>query len=104
MTKAEEIVDSVLRQSQQAITLETALASDVQLKSIDWLWPNRFALGKLAILAGLPDRGKGLITADMVGRITNPKMNLWPCGEGYWGTAPCCKRTFRKRLRLTTYP
>jgi putative DNA primase/helicase len=83
MTKAEEIVDSVLRQSQQAITLETALASDVQLKSIDWLWPNRFALGKLAILAGLPDRGKGLITADMVGRITNPKMNLWPCGEGH---------------------
>jgi hypothetical protein len=53
MTKAEEIVDSVLRQSPQAVTLETALASDVQLKSIDWLWPNRFALGKLAILAGL---------------------------------------------------
>lgn len=64
------------------VSLETMCASDAQLKAIDWLWPNRFALGKLGLLAGLPDRGKGLITADMIARITNKQLNDWPCGEG----------------------
>jgi putative DNA primase/helicase len=82
MTKAEEIAESALRKAQQAVSLESVVASAVSLKAVEWVWPNRFAFGKFAILAGLPDRGKGLITADMTGRITNPKMNDWPCGEG----------------------
>jgi putative DNA primase/helicase len=82
VTKAEELADSALRRAQQAVTLETCLAAHVSLKAVEWVWPNRFAFGKFAILAGLPDRGKGLITADMAGRITNPQMNHWPCGEG----------------------
>jgi hypothetical protein len=82
VTKAEELADSASRRAQQAVTLETCLAAHVSLKAVEWVWPNRFAFGKFAILAGLPDRGKGLITADMAGRITNPQMNHWPCGEG----------------------
>ncbi len=45
--------------------LVTKLASEYRMKSISWLWPNRYAVGKLGLLAGLPERGKGLISADM---------------------------------------
>ena len=53
------------------------------MSAIQWLWENRFALGKLGILAGLPDEGKGQVLFDMAARITRGMD--WPCGEG---TAP----------------
>jgi hypothetical protein len=46
-------------------------------------WPDRFALGKLGILAGLPDEGKGQVFANMTATVTQG--GDWPCGEG---TAP----------------
>jgi len=57
--------------------------STIEMSAIQWLWPNRFALGKLGILAGLPDEGKGQVLCDMAARITRGWN--WPCGEG---TAP----------------
>jgi hypothetical protein len=63
--------------------LKGARASSFDMSAIQWLWPNRFALGKLGILAGLPDEGKGQILCDMAARITRGLD--WPCGEG---TAP----------------
>jgi putative DNA primase/helicase len=57
-----------------------AAASTFEMRSIRWLWENRFALGKLGLIGGLPDRGKGLITADMIARTT--KGDGWPCDEG----------------------
>jgi hypothetical protein len=56
-------------------------ASTVDMEALEWLWPNRFALGKLGLIAGLPDEGKGLLTTAMVARVTNPDLE-WPCGEG----------------------
>ena len=43
--------------------LESVCAADVKMRAIRWLWPNRFALGKLGIIGGMPDQGKGCITA-----------------------------------------
>ena len=60
--------------------LESAPASSFKMRAIRWLWPNRFAVGKIGLIAGLPDRGKGLIGADMTARITTE--DYWPCGEG----------------------
>jgi putative DNA primase/helicase len=67
-------------QQQNSGNLESAPASSFKMAGLNWLWPNRFALGKLGLIVGLPDRGKGLITADMTARVTNG--DLWPCGEG----------------------
>src|SRR5688572_21376446 len=36
---------------------------------IEWLWPQRFALGKLGLLIGDPDTGKSLVTLDMAARV-----------------------------------
>jgi putative DNA primase/helicase len=61
-------------------SLDSARASSFDPKSISWLWPNRFALGKIGIVAGLPDEGKGQVFAYMAATVT--KGGNWPCGEG----------------------
>src|SRR5262245_54144106 len=60
--------------------LESARASTYTPKAIEWLWPNRFALGKLALLVGLPDEGKGQVFCDIAARVTHGLD--WPCKEG----------------------
>jgi DNA polymerase I-like protein with 3'-5' exonuclease and polymerase domains len=61
--------------------LESVDASDVKMEAIDWLWPDRFALGKLGIIAGLPDEGKSTLLCYIAGRLTNADLG-WPNGEG----------------------
>ena len=65
------------------IIFKSARADTFKMKAITWLWPDRFAIGKLGIIAGLPDEGKGQILCDMAARITRGLP--WPCNEG---TAP----------------
>src|SRR5262245_8914288 len=37
--------------------IETETAEGVKMESIDWLWDKRFALGKLGLIGGNPERG-----------------------------------------------
>jgi AAA domain len=60
--------------------LDTTRATGFAMRGISWFWPGRFALGKLGLIGGLPDKGKGLISADIIARCTNSAE--WPCGEG----------------------
>jgi putative DNA primase/helicase len=60
---------------------ESISADQVKIEAIDWLWPGRFALGKLGLLGGMPERGKGLIISDVFARITRTG-GKWPCDEG----------------------
>lgn len=50
--------------------------SDVQPESITWLWYNRFPEGKLSLLVGDPDAGKGILSSYMTGIFTTGKD--WP--------------------------
>jgi putative DNA primase/helicase len=61
--------------------LETLAASSFALRGIRWLWPDRFALGKLGLIGGLPDKGKGLISCDLIACVT--KNHPLPCNEGH---------------------
>ena len=54
--------------------------SDVEPKAVEWLWPGRFALGKVSIIAGDPGLGKSFLTLDIAARVTNG--HLWPFDEG----------------------
>lgn len=59
--------------------------SDIQAEPINWLWRNRFARGKVSIIAGDPGLGKSQLTAFMASIVTNGAM--WPvdndpCPEG----------------------
>src|SRR5262249_9830922 len=62
--------------------LESAHASSFQMRDVQWIWPNRFAIGKLGVVAGLPDEGKGQILCYIAARITNKTDKQWPCNEG----------------------
>jgi DNA polymerase len=66
---------------QPTVALKSARASTFTLRAVEWIWPGRFAVGKLGVIAGLPDEGKGLFLCDVAGRITRPG-SAWPCGEG----------------------
>ena len=52
-------------------------------RTLDWLWPNRLALGKLAMFDGDPGRGKSLVTLDLCARVTTGR----PMPDGT-GAAP----------------
>lgn len=55
--------------------------ADVEMKSIDWLWYERIAQGKLTVIAGNPGLGKSQITASMSAIVSNGLK--WPSGEQY---------------------
>jgi hypothetical protein len=61
--------------------LDSVRAADVKMEAIDWLWLDRFALGKLGILAGLPDEGKSMILCYIAARVTKEGLE-WPNDEG----------------------
>jgi DNA polymerase len=65
---------------ENAGVLESVWASDVGMRAIDWLWNNRFALGKIGIIAGLPDEGKGQVLCYIAARVTCGLE--WPNAEG----------------------
>ncbi len=44
--------------------------SDVTPEPVTWLWPGRFALGKLTLIAGDPGLGKSFLTLDMAARVS----------------------------------
>lgn len=62
--------------------LESAKASSYKMKAVRWVWPTRFGIGKLGVIAGLPDEGKGQILCYIAARITSKTDKGWPCKEG----------------------
>jgi hypothetical protein len=61
-------------------TLVVRKASEIELKPLNWLWPNKIAGNKLTLLAGHPGLGKSLITIDLAARVTLGKS--WPDNQG----------------------
>jgi AAA domain len=60
--------------------LRIVAAADLEMCGVEWLWPGRFALGKIGLIAGLPDMGKGQIAAFLAAAVT-AGIEL-PCREG----------------------
>ena len=60
--------------------LSYQLASEVSMKPVMWLWPGRFAVGKINFIAGHPDQGKSQLTCDIAARVS--RGGEWPNNEG----------------------
>jgi putative DNA primase/helicase len=80
MSDTLKALTALQRSLQSAGELQSFRASTVTPEAIEWLWLFRFALGKLGLIVGLPDEGKGLLTADIISRVT--RGDEWPCKEG----------------------
>src|SRR5262249_42321692 len=55
-------------------------ADEMKPESINWAWKNRFAFGKLAVLAGDPGLGKSTILIEIA--ALHSIGGEFPCGEG----------------------
>jgi hypothetical protein len=55
-------------------------ADSLKPESINWAWPNRFAFGKMAMIAGDPGLGKSTILIEIAALHSNG--GEFPCGEG----------------------
>lgn len=60
---------------------EMVRMSDLPMKKINWLWPNRIARGKLTVIAGNPGLGKSQITASLAATITTG--GKWPDTDNF---------------------
>jgi RecA-family ATPase len=49
------------------------LASAIKATSVEWLWRDRIPLGKVTVVDGDPDKGKSLLTMDLVARVTSER-------------------------------
>lgn len=54
--------------------------ADVEPEEIAWLWPQRFAKGKLNLVAGDGGKGKSTMTLDIAARVSTGAS--WPDGSG----------------------
>jgi hypothetical protein len=57
---------SILEQASPVGTL----LSEVEPERVEWLWPGRLPLGKLAVLDGDPGLGKSAVTIDIAARVS----------------------------------
>jgi AAA domain-containing protein len=71
-------------------------------ESIDWAWRNRFAFGKLALIAGDPGLGKSTILIDIVARHSVGE--VFPVGEGRAQQCESVILTAEDGLRDTCVP
>lgn len=58
---------SVRQSSRRATTIS---ADQVELKSVEWLWPGRVPANAITVLAGDPGLGKSLLTIHLAARLT----------------------------------
>jgi putative DNA primase/helicase len=63
----------------QGRALVVQRAADVEMRSIEWLWPGRVALGKLTLIAGEPGLGKSQLAAALAAAVSTG--GPWPCDE-----------------------
>src|SRR5262244_4638649 len=81
-SEIDRMIDEVVAKgkAEREDNLVTAVAAGLEMHGVEWLWPGRFALGKIGLIAGMPDMGKGQISAFIVAAVT-AGVEL-PCGEG----------------------
>lgn len=86
------VTQSIGRYSPSNSSVVKALAHDIQIRCladvtpapIEWLWPNRIALGKVTLIAGDPGLGKSLLTLTLASHVSRGKP--WPVDDA---TCPC---------------
>jgi putative DNA primase/helicase len=72
--------DGGYRETGSNASLMLRCAADIVPMPVEWLWPDRIAIGKLTLIAGEAGLGKSQILSGISASVTTG--GLWPCGEG----------------------
>jgi len=59
-------------------TLEVLRGDQIEPKSVEWVWRNFYALGKIGAIAGPPNKAKSTLMLDLAARVTVG--GTWPDG------------------------
>jgi hypothetical protein len=70
--------------SEPLIQCSTVRLCDVQPETVDWLWYQRIAIGKLTLIVGDPGQGKSFLTLDIAARVSRGA--AWP--DNAWEPQP----------------
>lgn len=62
------------------VSLVIHCMADVEPEPVQWLWPERIALGKLTVIAGEPGLGKSQLTCALAAAVSTG--GTWPNSEG----------------------
>src|SRR5690242_2281295 len=73
---------------------------EMRRKKLQWLWPERIALGTLTVLAGDFESGKSLLAADLAARVSRGE--AWPDGRPSWGPSEVLLFNHEDQLQCTT--
>lgn len=68
--EASQAADPVTTASPRYSGITYRRMADIEPKPIDWLWPGRFARGKVSLIAGHPGLGKSQCTASLTAIVT----------------------------------
>ena len=73
-------VKSIAEKAEEMRIAETTLPlkslANIQPENVEWLWPGKFAKGKLNLLGGLPDMGKSTLSLAIAATVTRGR--AWP--------------------------
>ncbi len=67
-------------ESRQQPKVRLVTMSDVKRRAVEWLWPNRFAIGKLSLISGNPGLGKSTLSLEMATHVS--RGTHWPVDGG----------------------
>ena len=81
------------------------MGDEIAFEKVDWLWPNRFPLGMVSLVAGFPDQGKSQVLCSVAATITTG--GIWPdCFEPadqgaviIWGAEDVAESVLGPRLK-----
>ncbi len=74
--RCKDYVRAKLGQAAHDRTLVIVRAADIEMRSIEWLWPGRAAIGKLTLIAGEPGLGKSQLAVALAAAVTTG--GRWP--------------------------
>lgn len=101
-------LDAVRRQFVENVTrprlhdLVMVNAADVEPEVVEWLWPGKFALGKLALLGGVPSTGKSTIAFSICAIVSTG--GTWPFSTHREEVGRCVILTAEDDLGDTVVP
>lgn len=71
-------IDATTRElTTNKLSADLVCLADIEPEEIEWLWPDRIAIGKLTMIAGDPGLGKSFVTLDIASRVS--RGTPWPC-------------------------
>lgn len=74
--KSERTVDTETGEIYEASDFESVLLADVKVRPVDWLFPGKFAIGKLSFLCGHPGLGKSTAALSIAAIVS--RGHPWP--------------------------